>query len=179
MAGQIQQPVDFGNGHCLGTFTDFDNLLARLNLALFQDAKIEAWPAVRNQQSCHSRFAHPYADTIAGDARLRDFEERAANAVVVANANLRIRQTFNCEVLSKLSKGEVGAVELVLPIPIGIHLVNKYGPVLAPMACQISLAVAFEIQPTHHALALNRGFPNAGPDRLSAPTDLPWQTHID
>jgi len=178
MAGQIQQPVDLSNAHALRAGADFDYFLTGLDLAFPQHAKIEAWPAVSNQQSSHPRFVHPYADAIAGDSRLGDLEERATDAELVADTDLRIGQTLNCEILSELSKGEIYAVEFILPVAIGIDLVNEYCTVLAPVAHQIPLRVTLDVQSPHHALAVNWILANGCADSLSAPSDLTRQTYI-
>jgi len=135
-------------------------------------------PAVGNQQRGHPRFVHPDADAIAGDSRLGDLEERASDAILVADTDLAIGQTFDGEVFSKLSKGEVCAAKFFLPISIRFHLVNEYRAVLTAVARQVPLRVTVDVQPPNHALALDRFLPNSRADSLSAPRDLTGQTHI-
>jgi len=178
MTGQIQQPVDLSNAHTLRASADFDYFITGLDLTFLQHAKIEAWPAVSNQQSRHLRFVHPYADAITGDSRLRDLEERATDAVLVTDTDLRIGQTLDREVLSELPKDEICAVEFILPVAIGIHLVNEYCAVRTAMAHQIPLRVTLDVQSPHPALARNRVLPNGCVDSLSAPSNLTWQTYI-
>jgi hypothetical protein len=42
----------------------------------------------------------PDADPIAGDARLRHFEQGIADPVMIANAHFGIRQSLDCKILS-------------------------------------------------------------------------------
>jgi hypothetical protein len=77
-----------------------------------------------------------------------------------------------------LSEGEVAAAELALPVSIGIDLVDEDGPVLAAVSGEISLCVAVDVEPPDHAPALNRFFPDACVDRLSAPRNIARETHI-
>jgi hypothetical protein len=68
---------------------------------------------------------------------------------------------------------------MVLPIPIGIYLIDKYGPVFAAMARQVSLSVAVYVETAYHARAFNRRLPYAGMDRLVLPGDVARQPNID
>jgi hypothetical protein len=97
---------------------------------------------------------------------------------LVADTDPRIRQTLYCKVFSELPKGEICAVEFILPVAIGIDLVNEYSTVLPPVGCQIPLRVTLDVQSPHHALAVNWILPNGCEDSLSAPGDLTRLTHI-
>src|SRR5262249_2671677 len=87
-------------------------------------------------------------------------------------------QAVDGEVLSELSKGEVSAMELLLPVVVGIELVDKHCSLLTSMTSHIPLRVAVDVQHPHHALALNRSLPNGGSDRLAAPINFAWQSNI-
>jgi hypothetical protein len=55
------------------------DLIAGAHLALFQDAEIESRPVMGDQQGRHPGLVHSYADAVAGDTRLRDFEKGTAD----------------------------------------------------------------------------------------------------
>jgi hypothetical protein len=120
----------------------------------------------------------PDADPIAGDARLRHFEQGIADPVMIANAHFGIRQSLDCEILSELAMGKVVSTELVLPITIRFDLVDKDCPVLAAMPSQISLAVTLNVEPPSHSPALNRCPPDGGVDGSPLPLDVAWPAHI-
>ena len=88
---------------------------------------------------------------VAGDARLRHFEQGAADPVAVADAHLLVRQAVDGEILPELPIGEVVSTELALPIAIGVDLIDEDGPVLAAVPGQVSLPVAVDVEPPHHA----------------------------
>ena len=57
-----------------------------------------------------ARIVHADPDAIAGDARLRYLEDRAANLVAVANAHLVVGQSLHSEVLAeRLSRDRTNA----------------------------------------------------------------------
>ena len=116
--GQIQQRVGFGDGQMPGTGRGFHNLVAGFDLAFLEDAKIKAGSMMRHDERRHLRFIHPNAEPVAGDARLRHFEQRAPDPVPVANANLSVGQTVDCEILAELAVNEVIAAKLSLPVAV-------------------------------------------------------------
>ena len=134
---------------------------------------------MRHEQCRHLRFVHADADPIAGDARLRHFEQGIADPVMIANAHFGIRQSVDCKILSELAIGKVVSTELVLPITIRFDLVDKDCPVFAAMPRQISLAVAIDVEPPYHPSALNRRLPDGGVDGFPLPRDVAWQAYID
>jgi hypothetical protein len=91
---------------------------------------------------------------------------------MIADAHFSIRQSLNGKILSELSVGKVVATESVLPIAIRFDLVDKDSPVFAAMPRQISLAVAIDVEPSCHALALNRRLPDGGVDGFPLPLDV-------
>src|SRR5262249_26511136 len=119
------------------------------------------------------------ADPIAGDARLRHFEQAIADPVMIANAHFSIRQSLDREILSELAIGKVVSTELVLPITVRFDLIHKNGPVFAAMPRQISLAVSIDIEPSCHPSAVNRRLPDGGVDGFPLPLDVAWQADID
>jgi hypothetical protein len=66
-----------------------------------------------------------------------------------------------------------------LPIATGGNLIDKDGSVLAAMPRQISLTIAVDVAPPHHAPTRHGGLPGRGVDRFSLPVDVARQTNID
>jgi hypothetical protein len=116
---------------------------------------------------------------VTGDTRLRHLEQRAADPVAVSNADLCIRQAIDGKVFAELPINEVVSSQMALPIPIGIHLIDKYRPAFAAMTIQVTLSVTVDVEPAHHARALNGRLPDAGMNRLALPGDVARQAHID
>src|SRR5262249_49102148 len=119
-----------------------------------------------NEQRCHLRLVHPDSHPIAGDSRLRNFEESAANPVAIADTYRLIRQPIDREVFPELPVDEIASTKLLLPIAIGVNLIDKNGSVFATMPSQISLSVADNVEPAYHASTLNRLLPYGGMDGL-------------
>jgi hypothetical protein len=62
-----------------------------------------------DQQCWHPRLAHANADAVARYARLRYLEYCVTNLISVANADLVIGKSFNCEILPELTETEIAA----------------------------------------------------------------------
>ena len=132
-----------------------------------------------DQQRSHLGLVHTDAHAVTGDARLRHFKQSAADPVMVSNAHLCVRQALDGEILAELPIGEILSTQLILPIAIGVDLIDEHGPVLAAMASQVPLSVAVDVEPAHHARAFNRRLPDGGVHGLALPRDVPRQTDID
>src|ERR1700679_2075239 len=98
MAGQIQEPIDFGYRDLFGSFGDLHDLVARADLAFLNDTEIESGPLMGNEQAGHLRVEHANADSITSDSWLRHLEQRAADPVTIADADLVVCQTFDGQV---------------------------------------------------------------------------------
>src|SRR6266478_1267364 len=96
----------------------------------------------------------------------------------VADAHLVIGQTFDSEILPEFSKSEVASAKVVLPIAIGVDLIDEDGPMLAAVSGQIPLTIAVDIEPPHHPPALNRCLPNGSVNSLPLPRDVTRKTHV-
>jgi hypothetical protein len=79
-------------------------------------------------------FVHPNPDAITGHPRLRDFEHCAPDLKTIADTNDIVGQSLDREVLAELSVGEIGSLQLFLPVTIGFNLVNENGTLLASVA---------------------------------------------
>src|SRR5262249_10291420 len=112
--------------------------------AFLQDPEVEAWPSAGCQQCWHPRLAHPNADAIAGNSRLSDLEQRAADLIAVADANRVVSQSFDREVFPKLSGNEIGSLQLPLPTAMRFDLVNEDGPLLAAVPGEVALTVSLQ-----------------------------------
>src|SRR6202050_2969550 len=98
MMGRIEEPIDLRDSHSLLRFSHLHDLVAGADLAFPQDAEVEPWASTRRQQRRHAGLVHPDAGAIAGNARLSDFEERAADLITVADADGVVLQSFDREV---------------------------------------------------------------------------------
>src|SRR6516162_2033939 len=120
-----------------GPALDLHDLIACADFAFLENAEIKAGPAMRDEQCCHLRLVHADADPIAGDARLRYLEQGIADPVLVADAHFRTRQSLDSKILLELAMGKVAATKAILPIAVGVDLIDKDGPVFATMPGQI------------------------------------------
>jgi hypothetical protein len=133
---------------------------------------------VRDEQRGHSWLVHANADPGAGDARLRHLENSAPDTVNDRRCTLVIGQTSDSEILPEFSKSEVASAKVVLPIAIGINLIDEDGPMLAAVSGQIPLTIAVDIEPPHHPPALNRCLPNGSVNSLPLPRDVTQKTDV-
>src|SRR5580704_16497135 len=133
MIGRIEEPVDLRDGHSLVRLSHLHDFVAGAHIASLQDAEIESRPSAGCQQCRHPRLVHPNANAIAGNAWLSDLEQRAADLITVADANSIVEQSFDREVLAKLSVDEVRPFQLLLPEVIRFDLVNEGGSLLTPV----------------------------------------------
>ena len=178
-AGEVEERVDLGDRHRLGPGRDLHHVVARPNVALFEHAEVEARTAVGHEERGHARLVHPDPDPVAGDPRLGDLEERRADAIPVADADLVVAEPLDREVLAELAEREVVAVHLVLPVPVRVELVHVHGPLLASVTLQITLAVAVHVQTPDGARPVDRLLPDAREHGLPLPRDLPRQPDVD
>ena len=158
---------------------DLNDLIAGLDVAFLDHTKIEAGPAVLDQQRGHVRLLHANAEPVAGDARLRHLEQGGADPVTIADADLGVGEALDREILAELTGNEVRSTEMLLPVAIGLVLIDEHGPLLAAMTRGITLAVAIDVEPPHLARPLDRRLPDAGMDRPALPGDVARQADID
>ena len=172
MAGEVEERVGLGDRQLLRAGCDLEDLVSRLDVAFLEHAEVEAGAVVRDEQSGDARVVHADPDAVAGDARLCDLEERAADAVAVADADLVVVQPVDREVLTELSMAEVVSPELALPVAIRVELVDEDGALLAAVTRKIALPVAVDVEPPHAARAGDGALEDAGEDRLPLPGHL-------
>src|SRR5262249_23556762 len=151
---------------------DLHDLIPGRDVAGLQHTEVEPGPVMLDQQRGHTRLVHPDSNPVAGHSWLRHFEQRAANPITIANADLVVRQSVHREVLAELSKHEVLSPELPFPITIGIDLIDEDGPVLAAVTLQISLAVAVDVQPADLTATAHRVLPHGRVHVLAFPLDV-------
>src|SRR6478672_8302662 len=178
MIGRIEERVDLCNGHPLLRLSNLDDFVAGAHLAFPQDAKVEARPSAGCQQSGHPGLVHPNADAIAGDTRLRDLEQRAADLITVADAHGIVGQSFDREVLAELSVDEVGPVQLLLPIAVRFDLVDEDRALLPAVPGQVALTVSVEIQVADLTAAAHRILPDRGVRRATLPRNIPRESDV-
>jgi hypothetical protein len=142
MIGRIEERVDLSDGHSLLRLSHLHDFVAGAYLAFLQNAEVEPRPSAGCQQCRHPGLVHANAHAIAGNARLSDLEQCAADLITVADANGIVGQPFDREVLAELPVDEVGPLQLLLPVPIGFDLVDEGGSLLTPVAGQVALTVS-------------------------------------
>ena len=177
--GQVEQRVDLGDRHLLVSGGDLGDLVARLHVALFDHAEVEARAVVGDQQRRDRRIVHAQPDAVTGDARLADLEERAADPVAVADADLVVGQPLDREVLAELPVDEVVPAQLALPVAIGVALVDEHGPLLPAVAAEVALAVAVHVQPAHAPGAADRVLVDAREHGLAPPRHVLRHADVD
>ena len=178
MIGRIEERVDLRDGHPLRRLALLHDLVAVANLAWLQDAAVESRPSAGGQQGGHAGLVHPNADAIAGDTRLRDLEQRAADPIAVADAHGIVGQSFDREVLAELSVDEVGPLQLLLPVAIRFDLVDEDRPLLAAVPGQVALTVSVEIQPADPTAATHRLLPDRRVHRATLPRDVAREANV-
>ena len=179
MPGQVEERIDLRNRHLFRPGGELEDLVARLHLALLEDAEVEAGATVGDEQGGNPRVVHADPDAVAGDARLRDFEDGGADLVAVADADLVVAQSFDREVLAELSVDEVGSSELAFPVAVGVDLVDEHRALLAAVASQIALAVTVDVELADAARACNGVLEDAREDCLPLPRDVLRHADVD
>jgi hypothetical protein len=134
---------------------------------------------VGDQQRRNARIVHAKADAVAGDARLGDLEEGAADPVAVADADLVVAQPLHCEVLPELPIDEIASSQLVLPVAIRVDLINEDGALLTAVPAEITLAVALHVEPADATRAADRILVDAREHGLPLPRHPLGQPDID
>src|SRR5258705_3987508 len=172
MIGRIEERVDLCDGHSLLLLSRLHDYSAGPDLDFLQHAEVEPRSSARRQQCRHPRLIHPNADAIAGNARLRDLEQRAADLITVADAHGIVGQSFDREVLAELSVDEVGPLQLLLPIAIRFDLVDEDGALLTPVSGQVALNVSVQIQPADPTAATHWILPDRGVHGATLPLDV-------
>jgi hypothetical protein len=109
---------------------------------------------------------------------LGDLEQRAADLITLADAHRIVRQCFDCEVFAELSMGEVGPLQLLLPIAIRFNLVDEDGALLSPVPGQVALTVSGEIQPADPTSATHRILPDPGVHNATLPLDVARKSDV-
>ena len=176
---QVKECVRLDDRHLLRAGGELDDLVSRLDLALFEHSEIEAGAAVRDEQGRNARIVHPDPDAVTGDAGLGDLEDGGADPITVADADLVIGQPLDGEVLAELSIDEVVSSKLAFPVAIGVDLVDEDGALLATVPAEVALPVAVDVELAHPAGAGDRVLEHAGEDRLPLPGNVLRHADVD
>lgn len=131
-----------------------------------------------DQQGGHLRFVHAKAYAVASHPGLRYFEQRIADAVLVADAHFIVGQAVHGEVLTELAMSEILAVQVLLPVPIGVHLVHQHCPVRPAVTGKVSLAVSVDVQFPDHPRARDRLLPHTRMRHSALPGNIPGHPDI-
>ena len=178
VAREVQERVRLGHRQHARAGPGLDDLIAGLDVALGDDAHVEAGPVVADQQGGQFRLAEPQAHPVAGDAGLGDLELGLADAVPVPDADLVVGQAVNGEVLPEMAVVKVVAPEMPRPVPVGVGLVDQDGPLLAAVPGEVALAVAVDVQPADHRRAVHRMLPDSGVHRPPLPGHVLRQADV-
>jgi hypothetical protein len=178
LSWQIQKGINVGHRHLLWAVRDFYNVIVGTNFSLLQNAKIESWSVMFYEQGWHARFIHADTDAVARYARLCHFKYRITDAVSISDADLVIGKPLDGEVFSELAESKITTTQKVLPVMVRVHLVDKYGALLAAVTGEIGLRIAVDIEFAHHSPSINRGFPDCGTNSLTVPCHVAWQADI-
>jgi hypothetical protein len=130
MPGEVEERVDLRDGHLLRAGGQLDDLVAGFDVTLLQHPEVEAGAVMGDEQRRDARVVHADPDAVARDARLRDLEDRAADPVAVADADLVVAQPVDGEVLAELPVNEVVPIEFAFPVAVGVELVDEHGALL-------------------------------------------------
>ncbi len=168
-AGQVEERIDVCDGQVFGAIGDLHNFVAGSDLTLLQNTEIKSGPVMCDKKGRHTRLVHANANPVAGYAWLRDLKHRATDAIAVSDADFIVEKIFDSEIFSELPEGEICAAKLLLPVVIGIHLIDEHRPVLSTMTNQICLLIAIDIELADHSPPLNREFPDRCSDSFSVP----------
>jgi hypothetical protein len=182
MMRRIQKRVDLGDGHALFCFSRLYDFVARANFAFLDNAEVEAGTVTRGQERRHKRLIGPNANAVTGNSRLSDFEERAPDPIPVADAHHVIGQSFDGEILAVLSGllqvAQVGPVQVLLPVAIGLGLIHEDGSLHAPVPGEIALTVSVKIQPSDPTTAGYWTLPDPGVHGSALPLDVAWEADV-
>jgi hypothetical protein len=125
------------------------------------------------------RIVHSNAESVAGDAWLRNFENGRAYFVPVSYTDITVGKPIDSKVLSKLSVFKVVPAEVTLPKAIGLDLINHHGSLFTAMTLKIRLPIAIKIQ-SASIDAMGYGLlPDRAPYPLALPLKFTWKTYID
>jgi hypothetical protein len=179
VARQIQQAIDLGHRHFLRTALEAFDRVAGSDFLLLEYPEVETRPAVCDEQRGHARLVHPDAEAIARDPRLADLEQRRADLVAVTDADLVVRETLHGEVLAELPVGEIVAAEKLLPVAIGLDLVDEHRAVDATVPLQVALAIAVDVKAADRPATADGVLPDAGVDSSPLPANVPGRADVD
>src|SRR3954466_3320172 len=177
--GEVQQPVDFGDRHLLGSRSQLDDLVSRLHLTFVKYTEVEPGAAVGDEESGNPLIVHADAYAVAGHPRLGHLERRRADPIAVADAHLVVGESFYGEVLAELSVDEVVAPQLALPVPVRVDLVDEHGTLFTAMPGQIALTVAVEVELADPSTTGDGLLEHAGDDGSPLPRHLFRRSDVD
>ncbi len=120
--------------------------------------------------------AHP--DPVTRDPGLGHLELRLTDAVPVTDTHLVVGQSIGGEVFPELAVAEVVAPEMLLPVLVGLRLVDEHGPHLAAVPRQVALAVTVDVEPVNHHRTVHGVLPGTGMDGVALPGDITGQANI-
>jgi hypothetical protein len=87
-------------------------------------------------------------------------------------------KSINREILSELAESKIITPEKVLPVLVGLHLLDEYGALLPAMTSEIGLHIAIDVELACHPSAFNGKFPDRCSQSLAVPRDFTRKADI-
>ncbi len=109
---------------------------------------------------------------------MRHLEQCVADLITITDAYGVVRQSFDREVLAELAMDEVRSRQLLLPVAIGLELVDEDGAVFAAVTRQVALTVSFQIQAACAAAAAHAVLPDRRVHDATVPLDVSGKANV-
>ncbi len=92
--------------------------------------------------------------------------------------DLVVGKPVHGEVLAELAVAGVVPLQLLLPVAVGVQLVDQHGTLLATVSGEVALPVAVQIQPPRHHGRGDGLLPDTRVDDLAVPGDVLGQPDV-
>ena len=90
----------------------------------------------------------------------------------------RIGEAGHGEIFAERTVAQVVPAKVLLPVPVGLDLVDQHCPLLAAVPVRVTLAIAVDVEPADHGRAAHRVLPHSGVDGAAHPRDVLRQTDV-
>jgi hypothetical protein len=119
-----EESIDLGDRHPFGTPRTIFDAVSRADFSFPDNSKVEAGSPVRHQQRRHLGVIQTLAQFVAGDVRLADLEDCAADLKPVPDTGLVVGKSFDCEILAETAVTEIRSAMIALSVVVGSELIN-------------------------------------------------------
>src|SRR3981081_3486082 len=152
----------FGDGQCWVFASEEFELVTGADLSFFDDRKIEATTAVSHEALDHVVPLKFDCEFETRKPWCRYPDHSGADAVAVANGNVRFEEPLDSEVLAEGSPGTRWIGKLGVPCCVVFTGIAVDGFVRTAVHGEVGLAVAIEISSPQHDSAFHGVFENTG-----------------